>query len=294
MTRTLAAAVVLLAGAACTGGGEPSAVTPTSGPPRAAPLSSQPPAPPAPGESPVSKHGSAHVTYRGQQYTWGERGCGTTRRLDGRAAGFLATFQDTAEQQRRYVVGTTGSVRFVQLRLRGGYTGDGTYTGDRLSVRLVGAATGSGVTAGFGTRGQTLVLRDGGREGTYRGQGLVVEFTCDPTDDTSTEPTAALAAKPEKGSGYVVFGDGSAFRYEPVVCHRGAGATSIMVGEFPHFVRIDSARATGSVSVPVLLGLHGIGDRLAARVTLSGDPVTSVTFRHAAGGAGVTRGVFTC
>jgi hypothetical protein len=296
MSRTLAAAVLLLA-TACGGGGD--RVTQGDGTPSARPASSSPamePVSPTPSPTTVRKHGSAKVRLRGQTYTWAERGCETTYGLDGRPAGYLATFQDVDEQAEPYVVGVTGSRSYVQLRVRGGYAGDGTYPAARLALRVGDARGEAAVAHGFGAAGQRLVLRDGGKKGTYTGGGVSLEFTCDPADETAATPRDPVAEEPAPGTAYVVRPEG-AFAFDGVRCGRQGGDVSVVAGSFPRFFRVLTDSPSGG-GARVLLALHGVVTALDpgdTRAALTGDPVRSGTFTYdPLRPASATRGAFTC
>ena len=301
MTRLLAVAAVV-ALAACGGGGAGQGVSPAPSTPATTRVST-PPVTQAPSEtpSPVGKHGSARVKHDSVEQAWAERACETTRDLDGKVVGWMATFQDAEEQSRQYRIGITDSRRYVQIRLRG-YTGAGTYPSERVSVRFADNASTPSYQTGFGTLGQTLVLRDGGRAGTYRSRTLTVDFTCDPADDTSTKPGAAVAEDPAPGQAYVVRPEGAAFVFQGVRCTRSGPDTSITAGTFPHFFRVLTRAEPGAeAGGRVLFGVHGIviqfGDT-GTRVRVEGDPVTAGTFRYSPSGPNattdLTRGAFAC
>lgn len=288
--RSSVAAAALLVSTAC-GGGDVTGPAATRSPTAAG--STPATAAPSVTVSPVSRHGSAKVTFGGKSYNWPERACETTRGTDGQVVGWQATFQDIDEQQREYRTGITDSRWYVQIRLRG-YTGAGTYPSERVSLRLGGSGSSPALQTGFGVPGQRVVLRDGGRAGRFEYRDVTVEFACDPADDTSTEAGQAVEATPGAGEAYVVRPEGAVFRFEGVRCARRGTETEVYAGRFPHFFRLLTG---GSGSGRALFAVHGVVVPFA-EVRVEGDPAGSGTFRYSPSGPNattdVTRGAFTC
>lgn len=269
MRRVLLAA--LLAGApACAGDAGLPGATRTPSPAVTTPVA-VPPSPTA-----AVPRGAATVTYGGRTVTWPERGCETTRGVDGRVVGWLATFQDAAEQARPYRPGAEPR-GWLQVRLTG-YIGAGTYAGSAVSV----------VIAAADVSGGTLVLRAGGRSGTYRRGRTVVELTCDPADDTSTRPGAVVPRDPVAGTAYVERPDGAVFTFGPIECEHGGGDDVVTGGAYPRFLRI---AATASGRARVVFAVHGVVLTYGETDTTAEVAREAGTFRS---GADRTRGAWTC
>lgn len=287
--RPLPAALLV---AALAGGCRGSASTdegPTPGP--TSPSAAAPSLSVSPSPAPVSKHGGAEITHRGMSYAWAERGCETTRDRAGKVVGLLLTFQDPAEQALPFRPGVGESRSFVQIRVRG-WTGPGAYPSERLSVRL--HATGAPYVTGFGAAGQSLVMDDEGHAGTYESGTTTVEFTCDPSDDTSTDPGEPIPATPAAGTAYVVRAEGAVFAFDDVSCSTSGMRTTVTAGEFPHYLRV----VAGGGAPRVQVVLHGVVIPFsagAAKVEVVGG---SGSFRAAPSGAhagaDAVRGAFTC
>lgn len=300
--RLLVPALLTLALAAgCGGGGGTEGTGQTGSPAATSPAATTPVAGPSESPSTVSKHGSAQVTYRGTTTAWVERGCETTRGMDGEVVGWMATFQDPVEVDRRYQTGITDSKSYVTIRVRGGYAGNGSYASERVSFRL-GVGNGAPLATGFGTPGQQLTLREGGKAGTYRSKDATVEFTCDPADDTSTDAGPVVPATPAAGTAYVVRPEGAVFTYDRVRCAKERSDLSVTAGTFPHFFRLLTGAEAGDPGAGrVLFAVQGVVipfSETNTRVEVAGDPVTSGTFRYSPSGPNattdVTRAAFAC
>ena len=275
--RRVLLALLLLAAPGCSGdAGPPAARTP--GPA----VTTSAPATPSATVAPL--RGAATVTYGGRTARWPERGCETTRGFDGRVVGWLATFQDAAEQARGYRPGGAEPRGYVQLALTG-YTGAGTYTA--VSARIAGR-TGVPVVTGPATRGQSLVLRAGGRSGTYRHGATVVELTCDPGDDTSTRQGAAVPRDAVAGTAYVERPGGAVFAFRAIECAHEGDEDVVTAGAYPRLLRVSAARSSDAARV--LFAVHGVVLRFETATTAA-VALESGTFRSGIDG---TRGAWTC
>ena len=196
--------------------------------------------------------GSAVVTVGGRSAPHVERGCESLRGFDGRVVGWLATFGD------------------VELRVSG-YRGAGTY------ARAV-----------LDTEGRTetgrLVLRPGGRNGSYVSGTTRVTFTCDARDDVSTAPGPRVLRDPKAGTAYVALPGGAVLTFVGLECGHERGGEAFVAGVPPRTVRIEIA---SSGAARVAWSVHGPEHELAA----TAEPALETGTFEAADG---TRGAWTC
>ncbi len=208
--------VLLALAAAC--GGDDAAVRPgaTTAPPPA--TGALPSLTPTPSPTIRSKHGSAVLTGPDGPLTLPEVGCEATHDRTGAVLGFYAVFGLFEGRPLN-----DPDVPRVEVHLRKGYRGNGTYTAD---VEAVVGEEGGGRHQGPARR---LVVSDDGRKGaltfvTGNGRTITAEYACDTVDPVA--PNAAPAPPPpgqERGTALFIDRDGAVVRYTGLRCGRGTG-----------------------------------------------------------------------